>query len=173
MDRRCETGEVREQEPLFIAPSSGLGLVGLILLAEAVITGVIVLAFALSGEDPVEAVVVIAVTFAVITALIYLILPRRFELHSDRLDMVFPIGRWRIPLNTIASVEPARWWQPYAAWGFRFATNPSHAIYITRRDASLFRRPNIVISPDGRDAFLAAMREAMAQHGSAAPCAHL
>jgi hypothetical protein len=90
---------------------------------------------------------------------VWVILPTRYELSRSRLDLVFPFWRWSIDLQTVEWAAPARWWQAYGYYGFRFATNPNQAIVIKRRQPSLFRRPNLVISPADRGAFLISLRQ--------------
>ena len=86
--------------------------------------------------------------------LLWLILPRRYEVWPDDLRIVFPLWRWRIGFDSIERVETAKVWQPYGFWGIRFATNPAQAVTIYRKDARLLGRPNLVISPENKDAFL-------------------
>lgn len=92
--------------------------------------------------------------------MIWLILPRRYEVWPDHLRIVFPVWRWDIPFDTISAVKPARWWATYGYNGVRFATSPGSAIEVRRRDARLFGRPNIIISPADRDGFIHACERA-------------
>jgi hypothetical protein len=98
-------------------------------------------------------------------ALIWLILPRRFEIWDDRLVIVFPVlARWSLPFETIEAVEEARWWHAYAFMGVRFASSPGQSVDIIRRRPNLITRPNIVISPHDRAEFIVLVKQALEQH---------
>ncbi len=86
--------------------------------------------------------------------LLWLILPRRYEVWPDSLRIVFPLWRWRIAYDGIERVETSKVWQPYGFWGIRFATNPAQAVTIYRKDARMLGRPNLVISPENKETFL-------------------
>ena len=95
-------------------------------------------------------------------AVIWFILPRRFEVWHDRLVIVFPVLlRWSLSFETIETVEIARWWHAYAFMGVRFASNPRRSVDVIRRQANLITRPNVVISPEDREEFIARMSEAL------------
>jgi hypothetical protein len=74
--------------------------------------------------------------------------------------------RWTLSFDTIESVEIARWWHAYAFMGVRFASNPGKSVDIIRRDANVISRPNVVISPDDRDEFIATLNGALAEYRS-------
>jgi hypothetical protein len=98
-------------------------------------------------------------------ALIWLLLPRRFEIWDDRLVIVFPVlARWSLPFETIEAVETARWWHAYAFMGVRFASSPGQSVDIIRRRPNLITRPNIVISPHDRAEFIVLVKQALEQH---------
>ncbi len=86
--------------------------------------------------------------------LLWLVLPRRYEVWPDSLRIVFPLWRWRIDFDSIERVETSKVWQPYGFWGIRFATNPAQAVTIYRKDARMLGRPNLVISPESREDFI-------------------
>ncbi|HEX5369627.1 MAG TPA: hypothetical protein VFY10_09475 [Dehalococcoidia bacterium] len=92
--------------------------------------------------------------FGAIFPLIWLIIPRRYEVWPDSVRLVFPLWRWRIQFDSIERIETAKLWQPYGFWGIRFATNPAQAVTIYRKEARILGRPNLVISPERRDEFL-------------------
>jgi hypothetical protein len=113
----------------------------------------------LAGTDDAKGAIFTAAVLALSCAFVALILPSRYELSASRLDLVFRLWRWSLDLETVEWAAPARWWQAYGYYGFRFATNPNQAIVIKRRQPSLFRRPNLVISPADRGAFLISLRQ--------------
>jgi hypothetical protein len=104
---------------------------------------------------------VTAVSLLLTVGLIWLILPRRYEIWPDRLRIVFLLGGWDIPLDGIESVHPGRWYQAYGFMGVRFATAPGQTVTILRRNSNLFTRPNVVISPEDRDGFLRELTRVM------------
>jgi hypothetical protein len=86
-------------------------------------------------------------------ALVFFIVPVRYEIWSDRLAIVFPLARWQIPLDTVAEARKAELWKAFGYFGVRFATSPAASIEI-RRVASRLTRPNIIISPQEPGEFL-------------------
>jgi hypothetical protein len=82
-----------------------------------------------------------AVSLLATIGLIWLILPRRYEVWQGRLRLVFPVWSWSIPFKTIHMVREGQWYEAYGFIGIRFATAPSQAVTILRRNAGLFRRP--------------------------------
>jgi hypothetical protein len=95
-------------------------------------------------------------------ALIWLLLPRRFEIWRDRLVIVFPVlMRWDLHFETIESVEVAQWWHAYAFMGVRLASSPGKSVDIMRHEPNVLRRPDVVISPEDRDKFIERSNEAI------------
>ncbi len=47
--------------------------------------------------------------------LLWLILPRRYEVWPDSLRIVFPLWRWRIAYDGIERVETSKVWSPTAS----------------------------------------------------------
>ena len=127
---------------------------GLLILAVAIT--LVLLVF----EDAVGAAVT-GVTLIGTAALIWLILPRRYEVWRDRLELVFPAWRWRIAFESIEVVREARPFEAYAFLGVRFATAPSQTVTVLRHNANMLRRPNLVISPEDRETFLRHLQRAM------------
>jgi hypothetical protein len=111
--------------------------------------------------DSTTAGVVLAVIFVLTVVLIWPILPQRYEVWSDRLSLIFPLWRWDLALDSIANVRAATRWEPFAFAGWRFATAPGKAVTVERRDANMFTRPSVVISPEDRERFLEAMHAAL------------
>jgi hypothetical protein len=100
-------------------------------------------------------------------AVIWLVLPRSFEVWGDRLVIVFPVlFRWTLPFETVATAREAKWWHAYAFMGVRLASNPGMSVDILRVEPSAMRRPNLVITPEDRDEFIARLNAAVAQHRS-------
>jgi hypothetical protein len=110
---------------------------------------------------PLWGALVLLLPMMVIAVLVWAILPRSFEVYDDRLVIVFPAWRWDIGLETIEGVKDARWFQPYAFSGVRFASAPAKAVELRRRDSNLFKRPNIIVSPDDRDLFVTELNAAL------------
>ncbi|MPZ47729.1 MAG: hypothetical protein GEU75_00155 [Dehalococcoidia bacterium] len=142
---------------------------GLILLTAAIL----LVAAMLSALYPDAGILIWlnALVLLTIPALIWLLLPRRYEVYPDRLRLVLTLlANWDIPFESIAEARPARWWESYAAFGVRYATDPRRAVFIQRVRPGLFRNLNAVISPEDRDAFLAALQQSMASYlGSGSP----
>jgi len=150
-------------QPVYVLKAAGLKLlnlvVGVAILVEAAILGGLMV----SGV-PAPVAVLFLVGFLPL-ALVWLLLPRRFEIWRDRLVIVFPVlVRWNLPFDTIESVEVARWWHPYAFMGVRVASSPGKSVDIMRREPNMLRRPNIVISPENRDGFMERFNEAIDRH---------
>jgi hypothetical protein len=100
----------------------------------------------------------LALTFAII----FLVVPRRLEVWPDRLVMVFALWRWRLPFETVAEARPANTWSAIGYWGVRLSTAPTASIELRRVQSNFLRRPNLIISPEGRDKFLSALQQALA-----------
>ena len=145
-------------EPLYSTLPGGMRLLNAIialLLRMAVVIAVGLLAFvsALSA----------AITFASIAtfALIWLILPRRYEVWPDHLRLVFPAWGWDLPYEGIETVRAGRWYEAYGFAGVRFAMAPSQTVTILRHNANMLTHPNVVISPADREQFLRQLQRAM------------
>jgi hypothetical protein len=150
-------------QPVYDMKAAGLKLLSVVLGVAILVEGVILVGLLVAGVPA-----PIAVLFLIgllPCALIWLLLPRRFEIWRDRLVIVFPVlVRWNLHFDTIESVEAAKWWHPYAFMGVRVASSPGKSVDIMRREPNLLRRPNIVISPDDRDRFIARFNEAIERH---------
>lgn len=77
------------------------------------------------------------------------IMPRRYEIWSDRLRIV--LG-WRFTVNValedIAEAREASGWAAFGHWGLRLAPSTRGVVIIRRRGL------DVVISPSDRDTFL-------------------
>ena len=154
-----DTNRSPANEPLHVFRAGGitlfdvaLGLLSLSLLAAGVLLLVVI-------DVTAPALSLLLCGLAVLG--VWIILPHRFEIFADRLAIVFPLWRWQIPFEQIVEVRETRWWEPYGFAGLRFATDPGKAVAIIRRNSNLILRPNVVISPQDRRAFLDAIRTAM------------
>ena len=127
---------------------------GLLILAVAIT--LVLLVF----EDAIGAAVT-GVTLIGTVALIWLILPRRYEVWPDRLRIVFPVWGWDIRYEGIETVRAGRWYEAYGFAGVRFATAPSQTVTVLRHNANMLRRPNLVISLEDRETFLRHLERAM------------
>jgi hypothetical protein len=144
-------------QPLYVARAGNIDLWTRILLGLSVLAIGWGIAGTLLSADRTGVWRSVAIALASF-ALVWLVLPRRYEIWPERLRIVFPVGRWDIGFDTVASTHAARWWQPFAYVGFRFATAPGQAIVVERHEPNLLRRPNLVISPEDRASFLDQLR---------------
>jgi hypothetical protein len=148
------------QTPLLVAQQANRRTLDAGLLAAAVVVlfgGILLdLAFDAQGGWFVTA-GLLALTFAVI----FLVVPRRLEVWPDRLVIVFTPWRWRLPFETVAGARQANTWSAFGYWGVRLSTAPAASIEVRRVESSLLSRPNLIISPEGRDEFVSALQQAM------------
>ena len=124
----------------------------------AVTLGVtLVPAIVLFPYEPVGAWVLLGTT--VFDALLFhAILPRRYQILSDRLRIV--LGRpfaINIALTTIREARPAGGMVTMAYWGVRLATSTKSVVEIVR-----YRGLDFVISPAHREEFLTHLKQAIA-----------
>ncbi len=146
-------------EPLYTAQPGGMRLInklfaGLVIL-ELTLT-VILLVFADTASALVTFFSVVAVFIV-----IWVILPRRYELWPEHLRIVFPFFGWNIDYAGIDTVRPGQWYEAYGFMGVRFATAPSQTVTILRHNANLITHPNLVISPADREEFLRHLERVM------------
>jgi hypothetical protein len=146
-------------EPLYVTRPGGMRNFYLLLAAMLVLTVVVTVAMLVFG-DTVPA-LVMGGLLVLTVVVIWVILPRRYELWPDHLSLVFPLWTWKIDYEGIQTVREAAPLESYAFIGVRFATAPSQAVTILRHRASLFSRPNLVISPADRAEFLQHLHRVM------------
>ncbi len=144
-------------QPLYVARSGNIDFWTRGLVALSVLTIALGIAGTLLSADLAGVWVSVAIALSTF-ALIWLVLPRRYEIWPERLRIVFPVWRWDIGFDTVASAHAASWWQPFGYAGLRFATAPGQAIVVERRGPNLLWRPNLVISPADRATFLDQLR---------------
>jgi hypothetical protein len=64
-------------------------------------------------------------------------------------------------VRNLAEARPGRTLSAIGYWGLRLSTAPTASIEVRRVESSLLRRPNLIISPEGREEFLRAFQEAL------------
>ncbi len=143
-------------EPLYVAKPGGMRLFGAILYGLIALD--VVLTVVLLVLVNVSTALVTLVSMLAVYALIWAILPRRYEVWPDRLRIVFPLFGWNIDYAGIETVRPGQWYEAYGFMGVRFATAPSQTVTILRHNANLITHPNLVISPAGPGDLPAAAR---------------
>jgi hypothetical protein len=151
---------MRIQTALLAARQAHQGAMDAGLLAAAVVVlfGGVLLEFAVDAEGGWFVTGgLLALTFAVI----FLVVPRRLEVWPDRLVIVFALWRWRLPFETVAEARQANTWSAFGYWGVRLSTAPTASIELRRAESNLLGRPNLIISPEGRDEFLSASQQAL------------
>jgi hypothetical protein len=142
-------------------PAGGLRLINGVIVLSLLLDAVIFGALAIAYQDA-AAILINGVLIAAVGLFVWAILPRRLEVWSDSIRIVFVANRaWTIPFETIAAVRPAKTWMAFAYFGVRFATAPSQAVEVARLNQSLFRRPGVIISPESREQFVAAANRAL------------
>lgn len=149
-------------EPLYVTKPGGTRWVNWVLASLLILTVAMTVGLLLLSET--IAALVTGGSLLATVALIWFILPVRYEVWPDRLRLVFPVGGWNIPFDTIQTVRHGLWYEAYGFIGIRFATAPSSTVTILRNRPSLFKRPNLVISPLDRDEFMRQLQRAMEAH---------
>lgn len=106
-----------------------------------------------------------ALTAALELGLFYIIIPRRYQILTDRMRVV--LGRpvkFDLPFSTIREARPANAASAFVYWGLRMATSGQGVVEIIRRGGGL----DMVISPLDRDIFLEQLNQAMLSAGKQA-----
>jgi hypothetical protein len=151
---------MRIQTPLLAARQAHQRLMDAALLAAAVVALLagLVLELALDAEGGwLVTGGLLTLTFAVI----FLVVPRRLEVWPDCLVIVFALWRWQLPFETVAAARQANTWSAFGYWGVRLSTAPKASIELRRLESNLLSRPNLIISPEGRDEFLGVLEETL------------
>jgi len=126
---------------------------------KILLVGVVVFTFILGiaqiSVDNREALTVLGVVLFEIV-LFRLILPRRFQILSDRLRIILggPLAI-NIPFSDIKEVKPRTGIEAFIYAGIRFATSASHTIEIVRNKGL-----NMVISPNDNNEFIKQLNQA-------------
>jgi hypothetical protein len=139
------------RDPLYVTPAGGLRLfdtafryAGILVVFVGGVLSLIV------PEDGIAAVWITMALVLVTMGLIWLIVPRRYEVLPDRLRIVFRAFRWDVRYDTVRDARPAAKWMAYGYWGMRFATSPGNTVEVRRVSPRLFGRPNLIITPYDR-----------------------
>lgn len=86
---------------------------------------------------------------ALILAAYWALLPRKYEIHDDKVKLVLGAFSWSISLKSIEEVKKARGSKVFAYNGLRFATSAKTAVEIKRN-----KWPSVIISPSNPDLFI-------------------
>jgi hypothetical protein len=104
----------------------------------------------------------------------FLISPRRFEIYSDRLELVFPCVRFPLRFDSIADIESISWRrtirQPGMVVGdFRSPLLSIHGRLTSQNKTWLLpgREPRVLLTVANHDAFIAALESARAKYAAA------
>lgn len=91
-----------------------------------------------------------------IMALYWLILPRKYEIHEDRIKIVMGAFSYTVELKSISEVKRAESWKVFAYKGIRFATSAKNAVEIKRK-----KGVSILISPSNPELFIEILQRTM------------
>jgi hypothetical protein len=152
---------IARNQPLYQTRAAGTRLLRVFLLVSCILVLALIIVGILIQPNQLVIWLTVAASSLMPVLLVWLVVPEGFEVWPDRLRLVFPLFGWDLRIDTIESVQPARWWQSYAFRGIRFATAPTGSVVILRREPRLLGRPNIVISPANRDELLTALSDAL------------
>lgn len=129
----------------------GLGIKAILALPIAVIFSLFLLAFQ-EGEK--NAATVLLLTTFMMTAIYWLVLPRRFRVLDDSLEIVLGIT-YRIPFEEIKEVKKGSGKELVFFKGFKFATSSNVIVVIKKKGFS------VTISPKNADFFLERLRSSL------------
>jgi hypothetical protein len=156
--------------PLYVASAAGTRWLELILIGASIVSVVLAVGLNVPGEEYAALGWIIVAIVLPTDAILWIVIPRRYELYADRLRIEFTFFGWDIPFSSIESARPALWWHAYAYAGIRLATSPGQAIEVRRRGGSgLMAGMNLIISPEGRAAFLDQLQGAIENAASSPP----
>ena len=131
-----------------------------LLLGSVVVLLVVLVAIAAANDSGQAIAVFIAPVFVI--TLMYFILPRRIQIHSDRLKIILggPLAL-TIPLTDIQEVKLRSGILAFIFVGMRFATSAEHTVEIIRN-----RGLNVVVSPSNTGEFVERLNQALAEFNS-------
>lgn len=92
----------------------------------------------------------------VILILYWLIMPRKYEIHEDRLKIVLGAFSYSIELKSISEVKRTESWKVLAYKGIRFVTSAKSAVEIKRK-----RGKSILISPSNPELFIEVLQRTL------------
>jgi len=126
------------------------------LMLGGILIILLALGIGLLFEETEDAFVIFGVT--IFDALLFkLVMPRRYQIYSDKVRIVlgWPLA-WNIPFTTIKEVRSASGAKAFAYNGVRFATSSKGIVEIIRSKGC-----NSVISPSNKEIFLEQVSRAM------------
>lgn len=109
-----------------------------------------------SEEEAILAKQILFASIIIILILYWIILPRRFEIHEDKLRIIFGFFSYSIPLKEIAEIRRAESWKAFAYRGLRFTTSIKNIVEIRKKKGI-----NIVISPTNPELFIEFLSNAL------------
>lgn len=115
-----------------------------------------------SEEEAVFAKQILFASIVVILVLYWAILPRRFEIHEEKLKVIFGFFSYSIPLKEVAEVRKVESWKAFAYKGLRFTTSIKNIVEIRKKKGI-----SIVISPTNPDLFIEFLKNALRREQSA------
>jgi len=109
-----------------------------------------------SEEEAKMGEIVLLASLGVILFLYWAILPRKYEIHEDKVRIVLGAFSYSIDLKSVEEVKRAESWKVFAYKGLRFATSAKKAVEIKRR-----KWPSVVISPSNPELFIERLQQAL------------
>lgn len=109
-----------------------------------------------SEEEAMMAKQILLASLLAILILYWAILPRKFEIHEDKLKIVLGFMSYSIPLKEIAGVRRAENWKALTYKGLRFATSIKNLVEIRKKKGL-----SIVISPQNPQIFIENLNRAI------------
>jgi len=105
-------------------------------------------------EEARMAKMVLLASLIIILFLYWAIMPRKYEIHEERIRIVLGAFSYSLDLKSIAEVKRAESWKVFAYKGLRFATSAKKAVEIKRR-----KWPSVVISPSNPELFIGRLQQ--------------
>ncbi len=92
---------------------------------------------------------ILLTSLALILAAYWVVLPRKYEIHYDRIKIVLGAFSYSISLKSVEEVKKVSGSKVFVYNGLRFATSAKKAVEIKRN-----KWPSVVISPSNPDLFI-------------------
>jgi hypothetical protein len=105
--------------------------------------------------------IIVGVGAGLVLASSLLFIPRRYEVYSDGLAIVFLLGRWDIGFDTVTAVQERDWEDSLFFWGLKFVTTFSRCVEIRRDSKNLLFGPRLLVSPARVHEFTEVLSEAL------------
>ncbi|MFN3384774.1 MAG: PH domain-containing protein [Archaeoglobaceae archaeon] len=128
----------------------GLGIKAILALPIAVIVALLLLTL----QEEKEAILILFITLCLMIAVYWLILPRRFRVLDDSLEIVLGFT-YRIPFSEIREVKKGSGKELIFFKGFKFATSKNVIVVLKKKGFG------ITISPKNADLFLERLRASL------------